>query len=100
MIDTVITCPLGHTCEEVKDGKIHRCAWYIQMAGTDQNNQLVNENRCAIAWQPILMVEMSSTNRGQTQAIESLRNETVRRQDAALAAMGNMNEKAINNQRG
>jgi hypothetical protein len=32
-IKTVLTCPLGAKCEEIKDGAIHRCALYIKLAG-------------------------------------------------------------------
>lgn len=91
----IITCPLGHKCEEIRDNQLYRCAWYTELAGMDQAGNSVNEYRCAIAWQPVLMVEMSSTNRGQTHAIESLRNETIRRQDLALSAIGQNNEKAL-----
>jgi hypothetical protein len=33
-----------------------------------------------MSWMPMLQVEMSNTNRGQTQALESFRNETVKGQ--------------------
>jgi len=36
-IKTVLTCPLGAKCEEIKDGAIHRCAWYTKLAGTNPN---------------------------------------------------------------
>ena len=92
MPEYILTCPLGHKCEEIVDNKLHRCAWYTEMQGRAPDGQIYNEWKCAIAWQPILMTEMSSTNRGQTHAIESLRNETVKRQDAALIAIGKHNE--------
>lgn len=95
-LEIVTTCPLGSVCEEIKDGKIHRCAWYTEMAGMDPSTgEQIKDSRCAIAWQPILAIEMSATNRGQTQAIESLRNETIKRQDIALAALEPKNEKVI-----
>ena len=75
------TCPLGSTCEEVKDGKIHRCAWYTKIVGKNpQSEEHIDEWKCAIAWLPMLQVEMSQTNRGQTHALESFRNETVKGQ--------------------
>ena len=85
-VEVRITCPLGHACEKVgDDGKLERCAWYVQLRGkSPQGETTMDEWRCALAWQPILSVEMSMTNRGQTAALESFRNETVRRQDAAL----------------
>jgi hypothetical protein len=77
-IKTIITCPLGSTCEEVKDGAIHRCMWFIQLAGKDpQTGEDINTNKCSLAWLPILLVENAMTNRGQTAALESFRNESV-----------------------
>lgn len=94
MVEIVKSCPLGHTCEQVKDGKIHRCPSYISLAGTDAQGNQVNEFRCSIfEWQPILLLEISATIRGNQAAIESFRNETVRGQEnflsLAQAAMQN-----------
>ena len=83
-IEEVRTCPLGSVCEEIKDNKIHRCHWYIGVTGSyEVDGKEVDEERfsCAIAWLPALQLEMSKTNRGQTSALESFRNETVKRQD-------------------
>ena len=78
-IPVVVSCPLGSKCEEIKDGAIHRCAWYIQMEGVNpQNGQTFNKKDCAIAWQPLLSIEMARTNQGQTAALESFRNEMVK----------------------
>ena len=75
-------CPLGSTCEEAVDGVIKRCAWYTKMVGLDPNTgKEVDDWACAMSWMPMLQVEMSSTNRGQTQALESFRNETVKGQE-------------------
>jgi hypothetical protein len=74
-------CPLGSTCEEAVDGVIKRCAWYTKMVGTDPNTgKEVDDSACSMAWMPMLQVEMSKTNRGQTEALESMRNETVKGQ--------------------
>ena len=75
-------CPLGSTCEEAVDGVIKRCAWYTKMVGLDPNTgKEVDDWACSMAWMPMLQVEMSKTNRGQTEALESFRNETVKSQD-------------------
>lgn len=98
-IEVVKTCPLGSECEEIKDGKLHRCRWFIEMAGKTQDGKDVNSWDCAISWQPILMVEMSSTSRNVSASVDSLRNETVGRQDAALKIIkGNSDAKEIINQ--
>ncbi|MEJ7804438.1 MAG: hypothetical protein WKG03_00740 [Telluria sp.] len=77
MIKTVLTCPLGSKCEEVRDGAIHRCAWHIQMSGTDpQTGEQKDERACAMSWLPLLLVENSRQQVRTTGAVESFRNET------------------------
>lgn len=86
MIEVKQTCPLGHTCETARDNVIHRCAWYVQIAGQNPNTgEIENKFRCAIAWFPILQLEVARTNRGQTAAIESFRNEMVEGNNAFLS---------------
>lgn len=71
------TCPLGAECEEIKDNQMQRCAWYVCLKGKDpQSEKEIDEWKCSMAWMPIMLIENAQTNRGQTQAIESLRNET------------------------
>jgi len=80
MIETVITCPLGAKCEEIKDNKLYRCAWYTQLQGENpQTQERVDTWNCSLAWMPILLVENAGTNRGQTAALESFRNAVVLR---------------------
>ena len=55
--------------------------WYTKVVGYDSNTgETVDDWSCAISWMPTLQLEMSATNRGQSQAIESFRNETVKGQ--------------------
>ena len=98
-----VTCPLGSKCYEIKDNVPHRCAWHVKMTGTDASGADHDEWGCAMTWQPILLAENARTNRGQTAAIESMRNETITRQDAAIKAInssidieGNTDDKIIN----
>ena len=89
-LETVTTCPLGSECREVKDGKIHHCAWYIKLQGKNpQTGEPVDDYRCAIAWQPILAIEGNGASHSIAASVQSLRNETVKRQDAALGAFIN-----------
>lgn len=92
-----ITCPLGHKCEKAVVGdKVERCAWYIQMRGTDYAGQEKDEWNCAIAWQPILQVEVAQTNRGISASVQSMRNEQTKRQDTAIKLLKSTdNVKAI-----
>ena len=86
-LETVTTCPLGSECQEVKDGKMYQCAWYIKLQGKDpQTGKDVDDYRCAIAWQPILAIEGNGASHGIAASVQSLRNETVKRQDIALGA--------------
>lgn len=85
-------CPLGSKCEQAEEREISgkkemvlvTCPWFVELRGKDATGQDQDSFNCAVAWMPILQVEMAGTNRGQTAAIESLRNETVKRQDAAI----------------
>jgi hypothetical protein len=87
-IETVYSCPLGAKCKEVKDGAIHQCLWLVSLTET---NKVTLETRvdesCAIASLPALLIEIAGTNLGQTDALCSMRDETLQRQDLAIAAM-------------
>ena len=75
-IKTILTCPLNSKCEEIKDGAIHRCAWYTKLAGVNPNTgEQTDEQGCAIAWLPMLMIENSMQQRSTSAAVESFRNE-------------------------
>lgn len=75
-IKTVLTCPLNSKCEEIKDGAIHRCAWYTKLAGTNPNTgEQTDEQGCAMSWMPMLLIENSMQQRSTSAAVESFRNE-------------------------
>ena len=77
-IKTVLSCPLGHKCQEVKEGAIHQCAWFVKLAGRNPvTGEEKDEQGCSMTWLPILLVENAMTNRGTSAAVESLRNEVV-----------------------
>ena len=90
MLGVEIICPLGSKCEEIKDGKIYRCAWYTKLKGKDpQSEEQVEEWGCAIAWMPLMQVEVAQMSRGVNESVSSLRNEVVTRVDTfnSLAAL-------------
>ena len=90
-IKTVLTCPLGSTCTEIKDGAIHRCAWYIKLAGTNPNTgEQTDEQGCAIAWLPMLMIENSMQQRSTSAAVESFRNETMQANQSSQLLLAKM----------
>lgn len=77
-IKTVVSCPLGSKCKEVKDGKIHQCAWFTKLVGKNPNTgEAVDEYGCAISWLPILLIENSKQQLSTSAAVESFRNEMV-----------------------
>lgn len=81
-LEVELTCPLGSKCEEARDGKIYRCAWFTELAGQNpQTGEEINERGCAMSWVPILLVENSRQNKSTTAAVESFRNEVVEAQD-------------------
>jgi hypothetical protein len=87
-IKTVLTCPLGAKCEEIKDGAIHRCAWYTKLAGVNPNSgEQTDEAACSMAWLPILLIENSMQQRSTSAAVESFRNETVQANQATQQIM-------------
>lgn len=87
-LKVVTTCPLGHSCEKVVDSHIERCAWYVRIAGKDpQSGKDIEESKCSMAWQPILMIEANGLTIGTNASIQSMRNESLKRQDAALGVL-------------
>lgn len=89
-IETVLSCPLGSKCEEVKDGKVHKCAWFVTLAGQNpQTGEQIDEKGCAMSWMPVLLVENARVTRGTGAAVESFRNEMVNANNASLSLLLN-----------
>jgi len=77
-LEIELSCPLGHTCQKIVDGKINRCMAYVELEGTDGQGNEVKEFGCTVfRWNTRLMVEQVGQFRGNTTAIESFRNEMV-----------------------
>jgi|TARA_R100000406_G_scaffold43309_1_gene28991 hypothetical protein len=70
-------CPLmGKTCIGLQ------CAWFTKVQGTNpQTGKDVEDWACAVAWLPMLAIENSQNTRMSGAAVESFRNEMVRRMD-------------------
>ena len=91
-IKTILTCPLGSKCEEIKDGAIHKCAWYTKLAGTNPNTgEVMDEFGCAITWLPMLLIENSMQQRSTSSAVESFRNEMVEANTVSQQLLRNNN---------
>ena len=77
-------------CEYIHNNQIHRCSNFIFITGKDpQNNkQYIDVGKCAETWGPTLTVENSLANRSMAAAMESMRNETAKRQDTMISLIG------------
>lgn len=96
MIKIEPTCPLGSKCEEIKNDTIHRCRWYTLVQGMNPQTGEQNDRwDCAIAWLPLLSVELSKTNRGQTAALESFRNEMVDGTDKLIETIATASQNSL-----
>ena len=94
-METVQVCPLGGKCEEARDGKVYRCAWYLHVQGEDpQTGEKINQSRCAMTWIPTLQIENTRAALGNQEAVESFRNEMVKGQAQAVKALSGMLEVA------
>ena len=70
-----------------------RCLWYIQLRGTNKNTgQEIDDWGCAVSWLPVLLIENAAMARQTGAAVESLRNESIKSEDATrkvlLTGMG------------
>lgn len=78
-IEVVKTCPLGSKCEEVRDGKIFRCAWYVAVKGEHpQTGEVLDTYDCSLSWMPILTLEVARHAYSNGASIESFRNEMIK----------------------
>lgn len=86
-MEPIIHCPLHSEvaeapCVVIKDNKLYHCAWHTEMDGVDPTTgKPVKSKGCALAFIPILLVEISQTNRGQTGAIGNLEKAVTKGQD-------------------
>lgn len=69
------TCPmLNKPCIE------HDCKLYVLVQGKDpQSERILDEWNCSFAWIPMLIIEGAQQTRQAGAAIESMRNEIVKR---------------------
>lgn len=69
-----LTCPLGHTCEEARDGAIYRCRWFKEYGETDKAGAIVPGSAfrdCAIPMDGLHLTELKKGIRGVQAAVES-----------------------------
>lgn len=70
----------GDFCPLIKKDCIGiKCSWYTQMRGTNPNTgEPVDEWGCAVAWMPVMAVEIAQKSNQTGAAVESFRNEVVK----------------------
>jgi hypothetical protein len=57
----------------------HKCAWYTQVRGLNPNTGAeVDEWACAVAWMPMMAIEIAQKENQTGAAVESFRNEVVK----------------------
>jgi hypothetical protein len=77
-IKKVLSCPLGHKCQEIINGEVSQCAWFIRLAGINPTTgDQTDEYGCSMSWIPMLLIENSQQQRSTNSSIESFRNEMV-----------------------
>lgn len=78
-LDVKSNCPLDNfnPCRKLD------CAWFMKVVGKNPNTGAdVDEWGCAVAWNPILLIENSQQQRQTGAAVESLRNVVVEEKKA------------------
>jgi hypothetical protein len=57
----------------------HKCAWFTQVRGLNPNTGAeIDEWSCAVAWMPLLVIEVAQKENQTGAAVESFRNEVVK----------------------
>jgi predicted ABC-type ATPase len=101
--DAKILCPMmGGECIEdgaVRDGELVACRFWIYVHGKHpQTGEDIRNGDCAIAWQPVLLIENSKVNRETGAAVESFRNEMVKANEVGhkvLIAAAGINQQRL-----
>ena len=90
-------CPLNqdNRCRSVKDGKVYQCRWFEKVSGKDAEGNDVDEWNCCHVFANRFRTQMYTSNVNVAASINSLRNETVRRQDFALEQLKGVKREAL-----
>ncbi len=81
-----MTCPLHR---EPMENVCHKCPWWVKIRGANPNTgEELDQWNCAIAWGPLLAVNIAQQARQGPAATESFRNEMVARADRPQVAAG------------
>ena len=80
----------GHYCPLLKKDCIeNKCEWFCQVRGFNPNTgEPLDQWQCAINLLPFLLIENSQQQKSTSVAVESLRNETVKRGEDITQLLG------------
>lgn len=78
-IETKTFCPLGKTCEEVRDGAIHRCNWYLLTVELVDGvpDESTRSSVCAIPMVCVHLTELKQKTVGVQAAVENRVNKLI-----------------------
>jgi|TARA_B100001057_G_scaffold259204_1_gene259397 hypothetical protein len=76
-------CPLiGKDCIGME------CSWFTQVRGRHpQTGEEIDEWGCAVTWMPVLLIDNTQQQRQTGAAVESFRNETVKKLQDSVTQM-------------
>ena len=81
-----VICPLlKKPCIE------HQCAWYTTVRGYDRNTgKEIDNQECIVSTIPLLLIENSAQQRSTGSAVESMRNEIVKKSEVTNTILANI----------
>ena len=83
MVDTILSCPLGHECEKIgkhpktQEDVLIRCRWYQKMRGVSPSGEEIDRDDCVMAWLPVMLQENARQTLGVNAALSDFKNEVV-----------------------
>jgi|TARA_R100000426_G_C4805852_1_gene104537 hypothetical protein len=85
-------CPLiGKDCIGLE------CSWFTEVRGTHpQTGEQIDEWGCAVTWMPVLLIDNTQQQRQTGAAVESFRNETVKKLQDSVTQMKIKNSSTTN----
>lgn len=78
-IEKQVFCPLGKTCEEVVDGAIHRCNWYLSTVQIvdGKPDESTRSDECAVPMICVHLTELKQKTAGVQAAVENRINKVI-----------------------
>ena len=85
-------CPLiGKDCIGLE------CSWFTEVRGRHpQTGEQIDEWGCAVTWMPVLLIDNTQQQRQTGAAVESFRNETVKKLQDSVTQMKIKNSSTTN----